>query len=162
GARAEPPLHRGARLLASRAPARDARRAQVLPPRDDRALPRARVAVVVRQGGAAQPALLAPLEPARLEARVVKRLALLIGAVASAPARSGRRELRDANFANRFGRKEVVLSARDGASATASSVPSARVSHELAAYPKALLSSPLEVTTPTATIEPGHGPGEAP
>ena len=40
-----------------------------------------------------------------------------------------------------------MLTARDGASATASSVPSTSVSHELAAYPKDLLSSPLEVTS---------------
>jgi ABC-type nickel/cobalt efflux system permease component RcnA len=43
-----------------------------------------------------------------------------------------------------------------------SSVPSTSVSHELAAYPKDLLSSPLEVTTATAAIEPGDGPGTAP
>ena len=66
-------------------------------------------------------------------------------AVYSAAASSGRLELRDTNFANRIGWKEVVLTARDGASATASSVPSTSVSHELAAYPKDLLSSPLEV-----------------
>ena len=52
GARAERPLRRGAALLAAGAPARHARRAQVLPSRDDRALPRTRVAVVVRQGSA--------------------------------------------------------------------------------------------------------------
>ena len=184
--------------------------------------------VVVRQGSAAESAFLAPLEPARPEVRVVKRLALLLGLVAalaapaaanahplgnftvnrfsgielsgdrvyvkyvldmaeipafqerqkitdervyerdlaagigrgldlrldgrrvaltpldhalafppgaaglrtlrfeavySAAASSGRLELRDTNFANRIGWKEVVLTARDGASATASSVP---------------------------------------
>ncbi len=83
-------------------------------------------------------------------------------AVYSAPATSGRLELRDSNFANRIGWKEVVLSARDGASATASSVPSTSVSTELAAYPKDLLSSPLEITSATATIEPGNSPGSAP
>jgi ABC-type nickel/cobalt efflux system permease component RcnA len=83
-------------------------------------------------------------------------------AVYSAPATSGRLELRDTNFANRIGWKEVALTARDGASATASSVPSTSVSHELAAYPKDLLSSPLEVTSATATIDPGEGPGTAP
>jgi len=83
-------------------------------------------------------------------------------AVYAAPAGSGRLEFRDTNFANRIGWKEVVLTARDGASASASSVPSASVSHELAAYPKDLLSSPLEVTTATATVSPGDGPGAAP
>ena len=42
GARAQRPLRRGAPLLAARAPARHAGRAQVLPPRDDRALSRPR------------------------------------------------------------------------------------------------------------------------
>ena len=83
-------------------------------------------------------------------------------AVYAAPARPGRLELRDTNFANRIGWKEVVLTARDGASASSSSVPTRSVSHELAAYPKDLLSSPLEVTTATAAIEPGDGPGKAP
>ena len=83
-------------------------------------------------------------------------------AVYSAPASSGRLEFRDANFGDRIGWKEVVLIARDGASATASSVPTTSVSHELAAYPKDLLSSPLEVTSATATIERGDGPGQAP
>ena len=83
-------------------------------------------------------------------------------AVYSAAASSGRLELRDTNFANRIGWKEVVLAAHDGASASASSVPSTSVSHELAAYPKDLLSSPLEVTTATAAVEPGDGPGSAP
>jgi ABC-type nickel/cobalt efflux system permease component RcnA len=83
-------------------------------------------------------------------------------AVYSAAASSGRLELRDTNFANRIGWKEVVLSARDGASASVSSVPSTSVSHELAAYPKDLLSSPLEVTTATAAVEPGDGPGSPP
>jgi nickel/cobalt transporter (NicO) family protein len=83
-------------------------------------------------------------------------------AVYSAPASSGRLEFRDANFGDRIGWKEVVLTAGDGASATASSVPATSVSHELAAYPKDLLSSPLEVTSATATVHAGDGPGHAP
>jgi ABC-type nickel/cobalt efflux system permease component RcnA len=83
-------------------------------------------------------------------------------AVYSAPATSGRLELRDTNFGDRIGWKEIVLTARDGASATESSVPATSISHELAAYPKNLLSSPLEVTSATATIEPGDGLGRAP
>jgi nickel/cobalt transporter (NicO) family protein len=83
-------------------------------------------------------------------------------AVYAAAARPGALAFRDANFADRIGWKEVVLKARDGASASSSSVPSASLSHELAAYPKDLLSSPLEVTTATATVEPGDGPGTAP
>jgi ABC-type nickel/cobalt efflux system permease component RcnA len=83
-------------------------------------------------------------------------------AVYAAAARPGALAFRDTNFADRIGWKEVVLRARDGASASWSSVPSASVSHELAAYPKDLLRSPLEVTTATATLEPDDGPGTAP
>ena len=83
-------------------------------------------------------------------------------AVYVAPAGSGLLEFRDTNFANRIGWKEVVLTTRDGASASSSSVPSTSVSNELAAYPKDLLSSPLEVTTATATVQPGDAPGTAP
>ena len=56
---------RGAALLEACAPARHAGRAQVLPPRDDRALPRppARPRRLVPPGARAQPAVLADLEP---------------------------------------------------------------------------------------------------
>jgi nickel/cobalt transporter (NicO) family protein len=74
----------------------------------------------------------------------------------------GRLDFRDRNFAGRIGWKEVVLEAGDGATAVLSSVPARSVSHELAAYPKDLLSSPLEVTSATATVEPGDGPGATP
>ena len=73
-----------------------------------------------------------------------------------------RLELRDTNFAGRIGWKEVVLTAGDGARVTSSSAPSTSVSHELAAYPKDLLSSPLEVTSAAATVEAGDSPGMAP
>jgi nickel/cobalt transporter (NicO) family protein len=75
---------------------------------------------------------------------------------------AGRLDFRDTNFAGRIGWKEVVLAADGGARAASSSVPSTSVSHELAAYPKDLLSSPLEVTSARATVEPGDGPGAAP
>jgi ABC-type nickel/cobalt efflux system permease component RcnA len=83
-------------------------------------------------------------------------------AVYAAPASSGRLEFRDTNFSDRIGWKEIALTARDGADAASSSVPSTSVSRELAAYPKDLLSSPLEVTSATATVQPGDGPGSAP
>jgi nickel/cobalt transporter (NicO) family protein len=84
-------------------------------------------------------------------------------AVYASPAvAAGRLDFRDTNFAGRIGWKEVVLAADGGARAASSSVPSTSVSHELAAYPKDLLSSPLEVTSATAAIEPGDGPGTAP
>ena len=71
-------------------------------------------------------------------------------------------EFRDRNFAGRIGWTEVVLQARDGASTRSSSVPATSVSHELAAYPKDLLSSPLEVTGATASVEPGRSESSAP
>jgi hypothetical protein len=58
---------------------------------------------VVRQGGAAEPTLLAALEPAREEVRVVKRLALLFGLLVAlaAPATASAHPL--GNFTvNRF------------------------------------------------------------
>jgi ABC-type nickel/cobalt efflux system permease component RcnA len=61
------------------------------------------------------------------------------------PALTGRSEVdyRDANYANRIGWKEVLVG----------SAPSR--SHELRAYPKDLLSSPLSVTTVRTTLVPG-------
>jgi nickel/cobalt transporter (NicO) family protein len=77
-------------------------------------------------------------------------------------AAQARLELRDRNFAGRIGWQEVVLTAGDGARVTSSSAPPTSISHELAAYPKDLLSSPLEVTSAAATVEAGDGPGMAP
>ena len=61
------------------------------------------------------------------------------------PALTGRSEVdyRDANYANRIGWKEVLVG----------SAPSR--SHELRAYPKDLLSSPLSVTTVRTSLVPG-------
>ena len=54
---------------------------------------------------------------------------------------------RDTNYADRIGWKEIVLGAH---------TPSR--SGELRAYPKDMLSSPLDVTSATATVRPGPGP----
>jgi nickel/cobalt exporter len=68
------------------------------------------------------------------------------------PALKGRSEVeyRDTNYANRIGWKEVLVG----------SAPSR--SHELRAYPKDLLSSPLSVTTVRTSLVPGTGPGTGP
>ncbi len=68
------------------------------------------------------------------------------------PALSGRTEIdyHDTNYANRIGWKEVLVG----------SVPSR--SHELRAYPKDLLSSPLSVTTARTSLVPGTVPTTAP
>ena len=111
GARAHRPLRRGAALLEARASARHARCAHVLPPRHDRALPRARRrgAALVPQSGRDQPALLAPVEPRRAKAGGVKRLALLVVCLAAlaAPAASLAHPL--GNFTvNRFAAVELA------------------------------------------------------
>jgi nickel/cobalt exporter len=58
---------------------------------------------------------------------------------------------RDANYADRIGWKEIVVGAR---------TPSR--SDELRAYPKGMLSSPLDVTAVAATVAPGSGPDVPP
>jgi nickel/cobalt transporter (NicO) family protein len=59
-------------------------------------------------------------------------------------------EYHDTNYANRIGWKEIVLG----------QTPSS--SHELRAYPKDLLSSPLAVTTVRTRLVPGTVPGTRP
>jgi nickel/cobalt exporter len=68
----------------------------------------------------------------------------------------------DRNFEGRIGWREVVVRARDGARLLNSSVPAASESNALRAYPKNLLSSPLDVRSATATYEPGAEPGAPP
>ena len=58
---------------------------------------------------------------------------------------------RDANYADRIGWKEIVLGAHTQSR-----------SDELRAYPKDMLSSPLDVTSTTATVRPGAGPDVPP
>jgi nickel/cobalt exporter len=58
---------------------------------------------------------------------------------------------RDANYADRIGWKEIVVGAR---------TPSR--SDELRAYPKDMLSSPLDATSITANVAPGSGPDVPP
>ena len=58
---------------------------------------------------------------------------------------------RDANYSDRIGWKEIVVGAR---------TPSR--SDELRAYPKDMLSSPLDVTSVSAEVAPGRGPDVPP
>lgn len=62
---------------------------------------------------------------------------------------------RDPTYLGRIGWKEIVVRATGDARVTETSAPSASVSDELRAYPKDLLKSPLDVTTATASFEPG-------
>ena len=68
----------------------------------------------------------------------------------------------DANFAERVGWKEIVVTARDGAGLVTSDVPAESTSHELLAYPQDLLRSPLDVEAASAKFVPGDAPGMPP
>src|SRR6266508_4939454 len=110
GARAQRPLCRSAAVLEARAPARDARCAQVLPPRNDRTLSRPWCGgeELVPACARAQPALLGAVGTGGSEIRVVKRFVILLVALAAlaAPVAAAAHPL--GNFTvNRFSRLEV-------------------------------------------------------
>jgi len=69
---------------------------------------------------------------------------------------AGSVQYRDRNFPGRIGWKEITVRSEAGVAVAASSVSAASLSGELLAYPRDLLSSPLDVTT----AEFGFGPGQ--
>jgi nickel/cobalt transporter (NicO) family protein len=69
---------------------------------------------------------------------------------------------RDASFPGRIGWKEIVSGGSSGAEIATSNAPSTSSSDELRAYPKDLLSSPLDQRTARMTFVPGSGDGVAP
>ena len=71
-------------------------------------------------------------------------------------------ELRDRNYADRIGWREIVVRADNGAHIATSSAPAASVSDRLRAYPKNLLRSALDVRSATASLVPGTAVGEPP
>jgi ABC-type nickel/cobalt efflux system permease component RcnA len=77
-------------------------------------------------------------------------------------AHGGALDYRDGNYTGRIGWKEIVVQAGSGAKVSGSNVPSSSISHELLAYPKNLLQSPLDVTSATAQVTPGTGNGSPP
>ena len=81
---------------------------------------------------------------------------------AAVGAGEGRLEFVDRAFADRIGWREVTLAARDGARVVRSTVPETSTSAALTGYPKSLLRSPPDVTSATATVEPGTAPGAPP
>src|SRR6185295_13531086 len=104
------PLPGGTRLLEERPAPRHARRAQALPSRRDRAVPRqpGRGARLVPPRAGAEPALLGALGPDGEEGAAMRRLVLLLVAAAAmlAPAAAAAHPL--GNFTiNRFSRVEV-------------------------------------------------------
>ncbi|HKH32386.1 MAG TPA: sulfite exporter TauE/SafE family protein [Gaiellaceae bacterium] len=79
-------------------------------------------------------------------------------AVFRARATGSRLELRDRNYANRLGWREIVVRARDGARLVAASVPDRSASDDLRSYPGEL----LDVRHATASFDLGTRPGEPP
>jgi nickel/cobalt transporter (NicO) family protein len=68
---------------------------------------------------------------------------------------SGAIEYADGNFPGRIGWKEITARSDDGVAIQDSSVPAQSVSRELRAYPKDLLSSPLDMAAATLVFHPG-------
>ena len=87
---------------------------------------------------------------------------LRLDVVYAAEGTGTRLSFRDRSFAGRIGWREVVVRADEGAELRSASVPSTSESDGLRAYPADLLSSPLDVTTATASFTPGHGAGLRP
>ena len=85
------------------------------------------------------------------------------GTFAAPAPRQGALAYRDGNFAGRIGWQEVTAVGAEGTVLEGSSVPIESVSDELRSYPQDLLSSPLAVTSMTASFVPGQsGPAPAP
>jgi nickel/cobalt transporter (NicO) family protein len=61
----------------------------------------------------------------------------------------------DSNFEGRIGWKEIVAFGSGGQGLASSSVPTTSVSDALRAYPKDMLTSPLDVTQATVRLQPG-------
>jgi nickel/cobalt transporter (NicO) family protein len=68
----------------------------------------------------------------------------------------------DRSFADRIGWREVILTARAGASVEGSDVPTTSTSDALHAYPSDLLRSPLDVSSAEATVALGSADAPAP
>jgi ABC-type nickel/cobalt efflux system permease component RcnA len=68
---------------------------------------------------------------------------------------------RDANFPGHIGWREITASGEDGAVLDGSSVPAHSVSDALLSYPQDMLSSPLHVTSMTASYRPGVSVGSS-
>ena len=75
---------------------------------------------------------------------------------------SGTMEYADENFPGRIGWKEITARSEGGVAIDHSSVSPDSVSRELQAYPKDLLSSPLDVATARLSFHPGLATSGAP
>ncbi|TMK99356.1 MAG: hypothetical protein E6G40_06805 [Actinobacteria bacterium] len=88
-------------------------------------------------------------------------LRLEAGFAAGLPS-SGSAQYRDRNFPGRIGWKEITVRPEAGVTVTGSTVPVVSVSRELLAYPKDLLSSPLDVTRADFAFRPGQSSNAVP
>ena len=68
----------------------------------------------------------------------------------------------DGSFPGRIGWREVTVAGRDGARVLETDAPATSSSDLLRTYPSDLLSSPLDVSSASATIELGSEPSDAP
>ena len=68
----------------------------------------------------------------------------------------------DGSFPGRIGWREVTVAGRDGARVLETDAPATSSSDLLREYPSDLLSSPLDVSSASATIELGSEPSDAP
>jgi ABC-type nickel/cobalt efflux system permease component RcnA len=87
---------------------------------------------------------------------------LRLDVVYRARARGSALAFEDRSFRDRIGWREVTVDARDGGRVLASDVPATSASAALRAYPTDLLRSPPDVTSATATVALGSGPGAPP
>ena len=87
---------------------------------------------------------------------------LRLDAVYRGAGAGGELSFEDTSFPDRIGWREVTLAAHDGARVLAADVPATSASNVLRKYPSDLLSSPLDVSTASATIDLGSEPGPAP
>ncbi len=71
-------------------------------------------------------------------------------------------EFEDRSFTGRIGWREVTVAARDGARVLDADAPAASSSNLLRKYPSDLLSSPLDISSASATIALGAKPGAVP
>jgi nickel/cobalt exporter len=69
---------------------------------------------------------------------------------------------RDTNFPSRRGWREVVVTAERGATIRSSTAPAESRSRMLTAYPRELLSEPLDVGAATVSFRPGSSAGDPP
>ena len=83
-------------------------------------------------------------------------------AVYRAAARGTELTFADSAYSSRIGWREIVVTARDGATVVRASAPATTRSDELRAYPQSLLRSPLDVRSASVTYRPGTVVAKAP